>query len=143
MNPDPLPMLERIEARLERVSLSPEDACKQAGLPPNFLARLREGKAAVPRGQRLIKLAQTLGTSVSYLVGLDPDVPPPQELLEEEQGSLGLLAGDEEGLLRAYRRLDFSAKAAVLLVVRQMAGPEPELRERKPVHSSGRKRRQP
>jgi hypothetical protein len=57
-------------------------------------------------------------------------VPPPPELLEEEQGSLGLLAGDEEGLLRSYRRLDFSAKAAVLLVVRQMAGPEPDLRNK-------------
>ena len=119
-------VLERIESRLERVGLSPEQACAQAGLPPDFLGLLRAGKAAVPRGRKLVRLAEALSTSVSYLVGLDPDTPPPAELLEEDQGSLGLLAGDEEGLLRAYRRLDVAAKAAVLLVVRKMAGPEPE-----------------
>ena len=125
MEVDPQPMLARIEARLERLSLTPQEACAQAGLPANFLARLREGKAAVPRGQKLIRLAEALATSVSYLVGLDPDVAPPPALLQEDQGNLGLLAGDEEGLLRAYRRLDPPARAAILLVVRQMAGPEP------------------
>ena len=123
--PDEVPaVLERIESRLERVGLSPEQACAQAGLPPDFLGLLRTGKAAVPRGRKLVRLAEALSTSVSYLVGLDPDTPPP-ELLEEDQGSLSLLAGDEEGLLRAYRRLDLPAKAAVLLVVRKMAGPDP------------------
>lgn len=119
-------LLGRIESRLERVGLSPAKACGEAGLPPDFLDRLRTGKAPPPRGRKLVKLAEALSTSVSYLVGLDPDTPPPAEMLEEEQGSLGLLAGDEEGLLRAYRRLDFGAKAAVLLVVRKMAGPEPD-----------------
>ncbi|WP_328702247.1 helix-turn-helix domain-containing protein [Belnapia arida] len=118
------PMVELIEGRLERVGLTPEEASRAAGLAPDFLDRLREGRVAVPRGERLRRLAEALFTSVSYLVGLDPDVPPPAEWLEEEQGSLGLLAGDEEGLLRAYRKLEFSAKAAVLLVVRRMAGPE-------------------
>ena len=125
MEVDPLPMVARIEARLERLSLTPQEACAQAGLPPDFLARLREGKAAVPRGQKLVRLAEALATSVSYLVGLDPDVAPPAALLEEDQGTLGLLAGDEEGLLRAYRRLETPARAAVLLIVRRMAGPEP------------------
>ena len=125
MPDDVAPMLERIEGRLERLGLSPEQACAEAGLPPDFLGLLRAGKAAVPRGRKLVRLAEALSTSVSYLVGLDPDTPPPAELLEEDQGSFGLLAGDEEGLLRAYRRLDVPAKAAVLLVVRKMAGPEP------------------
>ena len=124
--PDEVPaVLEPNESRLERVGLSPEQACAQAGLPPDFLELLRTGKAAVPRGRKLVRLAEALSTSVSYLVGLDPDTPPPPELLEEDQGSFGLLAGDEEGLLRAYRRLDLPAKAAVLLVVRKMAGPDP------------------
>jgi hypothetical protein len=94
-------------------------------LPVDFLERLRAGKAVPPRGKRLVALAEVLATSVSYLVGLDPDTAPPTELLEEEQGSLGLLAGDEEALLRAYRRLDMPQKAALVLVVRSMAGPEP------------------
>ena len=102
-------ILERIESRLERLGLSPEQACAEAGLPPDLLARL----------------AEALSTSVSYLVGLDPDTQPPPEWLEEDQGSFGLLAGDEEALLGAYRRLDPPAKSALLLVVRKMAGPEP------------------
>lgn len=118
-------MVELIEARLERLELSPETAFRQAGLPPDLLPRLRDGTAQPPRGARLQRLAEALGTSVSYLVGMDPDVQPPAEWLEEEQGSLGLLAGDEEGLLRAYRALDFPTKAALLTVVRRMAGPEP------------------
>ena len=39
---------------------------------------------------------------------------PPQELLEEDQGSFDLLAGDEEALLRAYRRLDIPSRAAAI-----------------------------
>lgn len=127
------PVVERIESRLERVGLSAAEALRIAGLPEDLLVRLRAGKAQVPRGQKLMRLAEALGTSVSYLVGLDPDTQPPQELLEEEQGSLGLLAGDEDALLRAYRRLDFSSKAAALHVILKMAGPEdvPAVEQRK------------
>jgi hypothetical protein len=119
------PLIERIEARLERMDVSPESALRDAGLPSDFLKKLRVGGVPIPRGQRLLKLAEALGTSVSYLVGLDPDVAPPQELLEEDQGSLGMLAGDEEVLLRAYRRLNVSSRAAALHVLLKMAGPEP------------------
>jgi len=67
---------------------------------------------------------------IRYLVGLDPDEAVPEEWLAEDQGQLGLLAGDEEALLRAYRRLDVSSRAALLQVVTKMA-PEPEVLERK------------
>lgn len=120
------PMVERIESRLDRLDATPEEAFRTAGLPPDFLMQLRAGRAPVPRGQRLVRLAEALGTSVSYLVGLDPDVEAPAELLAEDQGNLGLLAGDEEALLRAYRRLDIPGRAALLHVVMRMAGPEPE-----------------
>jgi transcriptional regulator with XRE-family HTH domain len=120
------PMVERIVSRLDRIDLTPAEVFRQAGLPEEFLERLRDGKQPVPRGRRLVRLADALGTSVSYLVGLDPDVQPPAELLEEDQANLGLLAGDEEALLRAYRRLDVPGRAALLHVVVKMAGPEPE-----------------
>jgi transcriptional regulator with XRE-family HTH domain len=126
MSDEAPPMAALIEGRLDRLGLSPEEASRQAGLPADFLERLAAGRVPPPRGQKLIKLAEVLATSVSYLFGLDPDTPPPPEVLEEEQGSLGLLAGDEEALLRAYRRLELPQKAAVVLVVRSMAGPEPE-----------------
>jgi hypothetical protein len=47
-------------------------------------------------------------------------------MLEEAQGELGLLAPDEEALLRHYRRLDVPTRAAVGLLVARAAGPEPE-----------------
>jgi transcriptional regulator with XRE-family HTH domain len=122
----PSPVVERIEARLERMDVPLEGVLKEAGLPFDFLDKLRLGTTPIPRGKRLVNLAEALGTSVSYLVGLDPDVLPPQEQLEEDQGSLGLLAGDEEALLHAYRRLDVSSRAAVLHVLLKMAGPGPK-----------------
>jgi hypothetical protein len=128
------PALERIDARLERMGLEPGDAFKEAGLPPDLLDKLRSGRAPIPRGQKLIRLAEVLDTTVSYLVGLDPDAPPPQELLEEDQGTLGLLARDEEALLRAYRRLDVPGRAAALHVVLKMAGSEDEPEPKKPTH---------
>ena len=122
---------DRVQGRLDRLDLSPEHAARAAGLPADFIAKLLDGRAPPPRGQRLVKLAEALATSVSYLVGLDSDTLVPAEYLEEEQGSLGLLAGDEEALLRAYRRLDVSSRAALLQVALKMA-PEPEALERKP-----------
>jgi transcriptional regulator with XRE-family HTH domain len=132
----PGPVAERIEARLERMDMAPDAALEAAGLPHDFLDKLRLGKTSIPRGKRLLKLAEALGTSVSYLVGLDPDVMPPQELLEEDQGSFDMLAGDEEALLRAYRRLDIPSRAAALHVLLKMAGPEP-VPERKKAPRSG------
>lgn len=128
---------DRVQGRLDRLDLSPEHAARVAGLPADFIRRLLDGKLPPPRGQRLIKLAEALATSVSYLVGLDPDTLVPAEYLEEEQGSLGLLAGDEDALLRAYRRLDVSLRAALLQVVLKMA-PEPETLEKKPRQSAPR-----
>ncbi len=122
---------DRIQGRLDRLGLAPEAAGRTAGLPADLIGKLLAGDAPPPRGGRLVKLAEALQTSVSYLVGLDPDMSVPEEYLQEEQGSLGLLAGDEERLLRAYRRLDFSSKAALLQVVLRMA-PEPAADELKP-----------
>ena len=132
----PAEFAERVQGRLDRLGLAPEDAARTAGLPADFLAKLREG-GPPPRGPRLVRLAEALATSVSYLVGLDPDTPVPDDMVADEQGSLGLLAGDEEALLRAYRRLDFSAKAALLQVVQRMA-PEPPAFENKPRQAPSR-----
>ena len=130
-------LAERVQGRLERLELSPETAARAAGLPTDFLVRLFQGSAPPPRGRRLVKLADILATSVAYLIGLDPDAPVPPEYLEEDQGEMGLLAADEDTLLRAYRRLDISARSALLQVVLRMA-PEPASDERKPRQIAGR-----
>ncbi len=122
---------DRVQGRLDRLDMTADEAARAGGLPADLVQKVLDGRLAPPRGKRLIKLAEALATSVSYLVGLDPDTPVPDEYLEEDQGSLGLLAGDEEALLRAYRRLDFSSKAALLQVTLKMA-PEPEAPEKKP-----------
>ena len=123
-------MGERVQGRLDRLGLTPEDAAREVGMTIEGLEKLLDGRLAAVRGKRLVKLAETLATSVGYLVGLDPDEAVPEEWLAEDQGQLGLLAGDEEALLRAYRRLDVSSRAALLQVATKMA-PEPAVLERK------------
>lgn len=120
----------RVQGRLDRLGLTSEVATRTAGLPTGSLDKVLAGDLPVPRGKRLIRLAEALATSVSYLVGLDPDSPVPDEFLQEDQGTLGLLAGDEEALLRAYRRLDISSRSALVQIVLKMA-PEPESHEKK------------
>lgn len=124
---DSASVADRIHGRLDRMSLSAAEAARQAGLPADAIDRLLAGKARLPRGAKLRKLAEVLGCSVAYLVGLEPDAEPPAEVLEEDQGSLGpLLAPDQEALLRAYGRLDLASKQALLRVAQKMAGPAPE-----------------
>ena len=127
----------RLQGRLDRLGLEPDQAARVAGVPAELMRRILTDQAPLPRGQRLVKLADALETSVSYLIGLDPDVPVPTEFLQEDQGALGLLAGDEEAILRAYRRLDVSSRAALLRVVLKMS-PEPEEMERKPLQRAPR-----
>ena len=122
----------RLQGRLDRLELEPEQVARVAGVPVSLLHRILLDQAPLPRGQRLVKLAEALETSVSYLIGLDPDAPVPTEFLQEDQGALGLLAVDEEAILRAYRRLDVSSRAALLRVALKMA-PEPEEMEKKPL----------
>ena len=62
---------ERVQGRLDRLDLSPEDASRLAGQPGDFVRKLLDGAVGgPPRGKRLIKLANVLATSMSYLVGL-------------------------------------------------------------------------
>ena len=120
---------DRLQGRLERLDMEPDDVGRAAGLPMGTVRKLLDDQVPLPRGQKLLRLAEALSTSAAYLIGLDPDAQIPDEFLEEEQGNLGLLAGDEDALLRAYRRLDVSSKAALLQVVYKMS-PEPEALEK-------------
>lgn len=118
-------VVERLQGRLDRLGLSPAEASRRAGLAPDTLERVLDGRAPLPRGGRLRKLAEALDCSISYLVGLEPDAPPPDDLLAEDQGAFATLPPDQDALLRAYGRLDMAAKQALLLVANRMAGPDP------------------
>ena len=68
---------ERVQGRLERLGLTPEDAGRAAGLPLDLIGKLLAGAAPPPRGQRLVKLADALATltslaRVSVEVHVDP-----------------------------------------------------------------------
>lgn len=117
---------ERIEGRLERLGLAAEEADHRAGLPPGTVAGILRGEAALPRGAALRRLATALDAGEEFLLGLEPGDLIPPDMLEEPQGELGLLAPDEEALLRHYRRLDVPARAAIGLIVARAAGPAPE-----------------
>lgn len=123
LNPD---LLARIDGRLDRLGLTPEEAEAQAGLKPGTLLALLRGDGALPRGQALRRLAATLDVDEAFVLGLEPGDLIPPHMLEEPQGELGLLAPDEEALLRHYRRLDVPARAAFGLVLARAAGPEPD-----------------
>ena len=116
----------RIEGRLERLGLSAEAAEQRAGLPAGSLHALARGEAPLPRGAALRRLAATLDVEEGFILGLEPGDLIPPHMLEEAQGELGLLAPDEDALLRNYRRLDVPTRAAIGLVVARAAGPEPQ-----------------
>lgn len=128
----------RIEGRLERLGLSGPEVDRLAGLPAGTLDALMGGAGRLPRGTALRRLAAVLDVEEGFLLGLEPGDLIPPEMLEDPQGELGLLAPDEEALLRHYRRLDVPTRAAVLHLVGRAAGPE--LVE-EPVRQVGRKPR--
>jgi transcriptional regulator with XRE-family HTH domain len=119
----------RIEGRLERLGLSAEEMDKVAGLPSGYVLGLIHGTVALPRGSALRRLAAALDVDEEFILGLEPGDLIPPHMLEEAQGELGLLAPDEEALLRNYRRLDVPARAALGLLVARAVGPEPDPRE--------------
>lgn len=136
MDPNP-EIIARIDGRLDRLGLAAEEAEAAAGLKPGTIVALLRGDGALPRGQALRRLAVALDVDEAFVLGLEPGDLIPPHMLEEPQGELGLLAPDEEALLRHYRRLDVPTRAAFGLVLARAAGPEPE------PPATGRARRQP
>jgi hypothetical protein len=126
----------RVEGRLDRLGISAEDADRQAGLPPGTVAAIMGQTGPLPRGNALRRLAAALDVSEEFMLGLEPGDLIPADMLEDPQGELGLLAPDEEALLRHYRRLDVPTRAAVVHLVSRAVGPEPEPDVAKPVGRS-------
>jgi hypothetical protein len=125
-------IIARIEGRLERLGISAEEADRIAGLPAGAMAGILSGTGGLPRGTALRRLAVALDAGEEFILGLEPGDLIPAEMLEDPQGQLGLLAPDEEALLRNYRRLDIPGRAAVNLLVARAAGTAPEPAEEKP-----------
>ncbi len=116
----------RVEGRLERLGLSADEVDRHAGLPTGSVAAIVRQAGKLPRGNALRRLAAALDVSEEFILGLEPGDLIPADMLEDHQGELGLLAPDEDALLRHYRRLDVPTRAAVVQLVSRAAGPEPE-----------------
>lgn len=127
-------LAERLQDRLDRVQLTAEEASLKARLgSPQALRKILDGIDPLPRGPKFRQLAEVLECSMSLLIGLDPDVEVPTELLLDDQPSFSLLSPDQDALLRAYGRLDIATRQALLTVALKMAGPEPDpVARRKP-----------
>ena len=121
-----LDVAERIERRLDAMGLRPEEVDARVGLPPGTTDRLRERRGPIPGGRFLRGLCAALDTDEEYLLGLEPGDLMPAELLVEPQGQLGLLAPDEEALLKHYRGLSVPLRAAIALLIAKAAGMEEE-----------------
>ena len=91
------------------------------------------------------RFCAALYTDEAYLLGLEPGDLVPAELLVEPQGELGLLAPDEEALLKHYRGLSVPLRAAVALLVAKAAGVEEEQAEERELRDDPKPRdaRQP
>jgi transcriptional regulator with XRE-family HTH domain len=85
-------IFQRIEARLERLGMSAEEASKKAGMGRDGIRNFKRGKSQRPRGDNLVKLAAVLGVSANYLMTgeLDPSMTPdlPVEVQQAPPGYL-------------------------------------------------------
>ena len=122
----------RVEGRLERLGLSAEAADRLAGLSAGSVLAIAQGSSDLPRGAAFRRLAAALEVDEAFILGLEPGDLIPSGMLDEAQGELGLLAPDEDALLRNYRRLDVPLRAAIGLLVSRAAGPEAGLRDEVP-----------
>src|SRR3954454_17552428 len=129
---------ERIERRLDALGLRPEEVDAKVGLPPGTTDRLRAGRGLLLGGRFLRGLCAALDTDEAYLLGLEPGDLVPAELLVEPQGELGLLAPDEEALLKHYRSLSVPIRAAIALLVTKAAGVEEEQTEERGLRDATR-----
>lgn len=73
----PMDFKQRVQSRLDALSLSPRAASLKAGLNTHFLQAVLSGKSESPRGINLEKLAAALETTPQWLLNGtgDPDQP--------------------------------------------------------------------
>jgi len=64
-------LIDRIRARLDDLGLRPATAAKAAGLHPDYLRNILDGKSLSPRADKLAQLARVLQCDLPYLLGED------------------------------------------------------------------------
>lgn len=93
----------RLRQCLAKSGKTRSQVCQEAGLNPAYLTQILEHKSATPRIDNLARVAEVLGTSVSFLVD-------------------GLTMDDEtRRFAELYGSLNAERKAAVLVILEDMA----------------------
>ena len=88
----------------------PIDVSRATGISPSTFSDWKTGKST-PNGEKLVKIARYLGTTVEYLVTGETSDPLPPVILSE----------DEEGLLAAYRSLNDTGKNTAAEYIRDLS----------------------
>ena len=101
-------MKNRMSELREAKGMSAREAAKQIGVPPTTYHNWEKGERE-PNSDMLIKLADFFGVSIDYMIGRS-----------EERAAKHLTAatGEEDDLLRLFRRMSDDGKAALLAVAR-------------------------
>ena len=71
---------ERIVLLRRRQGMTQRTLGEEAGIHPNTIARLERGKLTDLPGKSVARLAQALGTTADYLLGLSEQNTPPEEV---------------------------------------------------------------
>lgn len=100
----------RIEGRLKALTLSPRAASLKAGLGPDAIRIILDGRSRSPRADRLQAIARALQCDVRYLLGESADVgDPPQTIVE--RGGMRSLPIRHEVAAGLWRERDEQADA--------------------------------
>jgi transcriptional regulator with XRE-family HTH domain len=79
---------ERIVLLRRRQGMTQRTLGEEAGIHPNTIARLERGRLTDLPGKAVARLAQALGTTTDYLLGLsEQDAPPEEEPAAQRQRS--------------------------------------------------------
>jgi transcriptional regulator with XRE-family HTH domain len=93
---------ERLEQALIMRNMRPADLARKTGLKESTISQYRSSYA-VPRKERTLKIAQVLGVSPSWLMGLDVNIDDtPKELTEKELE-----------IIKRYRQADIETQRLV------------------------------
>lgn len=74
----------RLKALRADVGMSQKELARHLGTPPSHLSDIEADKVPRVSGEMLAKIAEILGTTTDYLLGLTPDPIKPPEMVEEE-----------------------------------------------------------
>ena len=110
---DASPLAQEIYARMQALGLNQKRLAIEAGLKDTYVRDIFVGRSKNPKHEELIKLASRLGCTIEDLVG---GINIPRQL---ESGRKLAYKPDEIALIKLWRRMSITTKAAILVLARK------------------------